>query len=690
MAESSKRHHWDRHLVEADTVTNSDFATSQKADAKWRPDIQGLRAIGVLSVVLFHARVPGFEGGFVGVDVFFVISGFLITGMLYRPTGEIRFWKFVASRVRRLVPAASLVLLVVVACISLTISPLMQSGYLTSVADAAKQTVNLSFATSSTDYLAGDQDSNPVLNFWTLSLEWQYYLVWALVSLVAIWITVRMGRSHRGVGMALALVGLLGSLVLSVGLVSDAPGDAFFLLQSRLWEFMVGAVLFFVIGRIGEVTRPLGLVLGWFGLAAILIAVFGFESTTPFPGFAALLPVGGAALVILAGAKSSDIDQNQSGINVLSVSALLSLPPFERIGLVSYSWYLWHWPALVFVATWWGVGLGGTAVHSPWLVGLAVLVGAYILSELTYQFVEEPFRRRWLPSTWVSLGFGIGATAAIVALSVVLSGWIAPWKASAETIAVASAAKRDLPKPGRDGCQRAMVSPNSEPCIYGDPDGKKTVALWGDSHAAMWFPPLEKLAKEKNIKLVVWAKGSCPPSFPTDSPAVSSLAQNCGSWNKSVEDQILEMHPNVVILAGMWQGYIPEGKSRDEALSVLRGSLEATVDGLNKNGIPVILMQDVPKSPYPSVPVCLTERSAGECDFEAGGSYNGDFEAAIVEGKNAVVVSYNEVLCPGGTCRAVVKGKVIYRDDDHITGTYGRTLDPDLFWKAMQRLGVDD
>lgn len=666
-------------------------AKQSSNNKNWRPDIQGLRAIAVLGVVLFHAEVPGFSGGFVGVDVFFVISGLLVTGMLYRANRSTGIFSFLASRVQRLVPASICVLLVVTVLVWLTSSPLVKGELLKSIAASALEYVNITFANNSTDYLAGDDDSNPVLNFWTLSLEWQYYLLWAVVSLLAIWILKKRGYATWKVGLALAVTGLIVSFVISVQMVSSSPGTAFFLLQSRLWEFLVGAVLFFLIGRVTLGTPRLRFWYGWVGVVAICLSITLYSASTQFPGVAALLPVLGTALVILAGAPEPQQDRNDAresfvSPRTLSATSILSISVANRIGLTSYSWYLWHWPGLVLVAAWWGESLDGDSVDLPWRWGIVVLVATYILAELSYRFVEEPFRRSWLKTTPSSLGFGIVSTAVVVALALGLTQIASPAQSDTQIVHKASAAMKDFPLPVQDGCQRALPAAESKPCVYGDVSAEKSIAIWGDSHAAMWFSPLNKMSKEHHLKLLLWSKGSCPPGFPTEDPTLFTAAQHCKSWGADVMQQILEMKPKAVVLAGMWQGYVPKDGSNEAAMATMKSSVEKTIDQLNDAGIPVVLVQDVPQSPYPSVPQCVAQKGVAECDFTADPSFDGNFERSIVEGRNAVVVNYNDDLCPGGQCEVVVGGNFLYRDDDHITGSYSKTLDPNVFWNQIREV----
>lgn len=367
------------------------------ASAKWRPDIQGLRAIAVLGVVLFHAGVTRVDGGFTGVDVFFVISGFLITGMLYplsdAPTRSIP--SFLTSRVRRLLPASIFTLIVVTLVTWLTIDPLQRTAIFEQVRYAALQVSNISMANDSNDYLAGDAALNPVMHFWTLGLEWQYYLVWAALMAICL-LVFRKHRSALRMAIAVLLVALFAStLVASVILTPEDPGPSYFLLTTRAWEFAIGGLVFIVAPwfarRIGVAIRT---AMAWFGVVGIVASFFVINSSTVFPGYAALLPVVATAMVIVAGHEPLS-----RGAGLVLDNAVA-----QRLGATSYSWYLWHWPFLVFPLLWWG--------EQPLWVKLGLVALAYLVAELSYVSIEQPARYK-LPKFKKAL---IALPAALIAI----------------------------------------------------------------------------------------------------------------------------------------------------------------------------------------------------------------------------------------------------------------------------------
>ncbi len=661
---------------------------------RWRRDVQGLRAVAVLAVVLYHAKVPGITGGFVGVDVFFVISGFLITGILLGPVfaGQPRgrgWWDFVGSRVRRLVPASTVVLIVTAAATWVLASPLTVSSYLASIRDAALQIVNISFARDSADYLAGDVTDNPVMNFWTLSLEWQFYVVWALVMVAVVW-SLRAANRHRVTAIvAVTVVAFVASLAYGVWATNVYPGDAFFLLPSRLWEFLAGALVFFASTRWAP-SRGLSQVMAWAGLAMIVVAVVTFSETTAFPGYAALLPVVGTVLVIAAGSYRGDTPSER----------VLGNAVFQRFGAVSYSWYLWHWPALVLVALW---------VDVPdrlwWPVGVLVVAASYLLAEATFWLVEEPFRRRFraLRQPGVAIGAAVAATAIVagsataaahatqvpeVTADQLLSDIAA---GTADPVEAALFAQSDRPSATSDGCQRSKASTKTDPCEYGDLTSDRTIVLWGDSHAVQWLPAVDKLAQRDGLRVLLYAKGACQP-FETPPPTFSPLDPSCYGWQQATVRAIEAEQPEAVIVAGRWLNSRRDGRSGPIDPAADRATAEAigsTVRTLTDSGAKVLVVVDSPQAPR-DIPACVTDRGFEDCSFPLEPAFAGDLERSAIAGNpNAAVVDFIGDICPDGVCRAESGGFVTYVDDNHVTATFVSSLPLTPWREALRAVGVE-
>src|SRR3954447_3313191 len=341
--------------------------------APFRPDIEGLRAVAVLLVLAYHARIPGFSGGYIGVDVFYVVSGFLITGLIVRElraTGRVDLVTFYARRARRLLPAALVVIALTVIASAIVLPPLRVPDVAADGAAAALYVSNIRFAAQATDYLQAELDPSPLLHFWSLGVEEQFYLFWpALLLLVA-------GRraNIRRIGLVVAMVALLSFGLGVVWTASDAP-LAFFLLPARAWELAVGASLAIGVARLTRLRTSVATIAVGAGLALILAGAVVFDIDTPFPGTAALLPVVGTALVIAGG-----IPQPLNG-----VSRVVAVRPMRWIGGISYSLYLWHWPLLVLPAAAVGRAL-------PWPARLGLVALTFVLAEASRRWIEDPIR----------------------------------------------------------------------------------------------------------------------------------------------------------------------------------------------------------------------------------------------------------------------------------------------------------
>lgn len=388
----------------------------------FRPDVEGLRAVAVLLVLLFHAGVPALPGGFAGVDVFFVISGFLITTLLVaeaQATGTVALRRFWARRARRLLPASALVILVT-ALLTLAVLPMTrwrEVGW--DLIAAAAYVLNWRLADRSVDYLAEDSVPSPVQHYWSLAVEEQFYLVWPLLVLAVTWWAGRAAARARGERSAtrrrltsyqegvlvVGLVVVLPSLLLSVWAAGAAPAWGYLATPTRLWQLGAGALLALVAGRLRGMPPALATALGWGGLAAVLLGAVLHDPTTPWPGTAALVPTLGTVAVLAAGLR---LPRQGAG-------RLLALPPLQWLGGMSYSLYLWHWPLLVMATARWGELSVGE--------GLAVVAASVVPAWLGHRLVEQPLRRRPVlvrrPLAALALGLactlvGVGAGGALI------------------------------------------------------------------------------------------------------------------------------------------------------------------------------------------------------------------------------------------------------------------------------------
>ncbi|MDE9366671.1 acyltransferase family protein [Luteipulveratus sp. YIM 133132] len=386
--------------------------TERDGDRAYRPDIEGLRAVAVGLVLLAHAGIPGLAGGFVGVDVFFVISGFLITGLLAREvsaTGRVSLLRFWARRAKRLLPASATVLAVTVLLTWAFLPTLRWDEAGGDVVAAAAYVVNWHLASRSVDYLAEDSAPSVVQHYWSLSVEEQFYVLWPLLILAAVWAARRLRVPvRRALAVALTLI-VVPSLAWSMWLTSTSAAQAYFVTPTRLWELGVGGLVALSVGWWRSLTPMAGRALAWSGLAVVIGGAAVIDTSTAWPGYAALVPTLGAAAVIAGGCGGSGGLGGRGGLGGFGAGVVLALPPMQRVGAMSYSLYLWHWPVLLVAADQWG--------PLRWWQGLLAVAASVVPAWLTYTLLEDPVRRWSLLSRVPRAALAVGAACTAVSLA---------------------------------------------------------------------------------------------------------------------------------------------------------------------------------------------------------------------------------------------------------------------------------
>ncbi|MDJ0382030.1 acyltransferase family protein [Streptomyces sp. G-G2] len=659
----------------------------------FRPDIEGLRAVAVLAVLAFHAGIPGMAGGFVGVDVFFVISGYLITGLLVREaitTGRIRLGDFFSRRARRLLPSAAVVLgAVAVAGAWLTV-PLRRTGLEYDVVAAALSFANWRFVSQQTDYLAAGHDQSPLLHFWSLAVEEQFYLFWAPLMAVIAFCAARVVRRGRVVRVVVALVTallILGSFALSLRWSDDSVSLAYLGTPSRVWQFGAGALLALLPWHLLRgPRRPLRLLCGWAGAAAIGWCVLSYDATTPYPGYAALVPTLATAAVILAAIPGRG-ERNVEG--AFGVGRLLAGRAPRAIGRLSYTLYLWHWPVLVLAEA----RLGALG----WPAKAALTAAAVLPALATMRWVERPLRRSRTVSELPRRGLSVGITAIVlpVVLALVvgtttlrlmgpdtpvdLQG-LPPGAASGPTLLARgpnapaldgpvvpgpAQARKDFPPDGN--CEVDPAVTRSPDCLFGAVDSPDRIVLLGDSHAGQWFSPMLALASQRGWALQELVKQGCPlPTLAVDNPQLGRGYRECGTWRADALDRLRQRpKPRLIVIASL------NRYTADQTL--LAGAWEETLKPLRALGAPIVYIEDTPV-PGTDVPACVSgsPRTPEACAFGRTAAQPGDpLARKIASGAlpGVQTISVNPVLCPGTgpTCPAVRDRILLYRDDSHLT-----------------------
>ena len=682
----------------------------------FRPDIEGLRAVAVVAVVLFHAGLPGVTGGYIGVDVFFVISGFLITGLLWREvtsTKTVQLGRFYGARARRLLPAAAAVGIVTAVASAAVLPPLQARGVFLDGIASALYVGNYRFALQGTDYLSADLPS-PFQHYWSLGVEEQFYLLWPALIIGAAWLVrrARNGAVSRAAPYAVLAVLGVASLVAAVVWTRTSPPWAFFSLPTRAWELAAGGLVALSIEHWRRLPLLPAAVVGWGGLAVIVLACTQLDTKTPYPGTAALLPVLGTALIIGGGCATGS----------LGVGRVLCRPAMRAVGRVSYSWYLWHWPVLLLMPPLLGVPAGLAGRLS------AILVSAG-LAVITLHLVENPgrFAGTLRRSVKASLAVAAGATAAaacacvlllnvipvpvghgtavptanIVALPPASLPAVSPQEAVVrQTFAqvrdavAASAGLRAVPSnldpslaqaPADkaavfvNGCVRSWREVGQSECATGDVASPTTVALVGDSHAAMWEPAFRKVAEQRHWRLETLAKVTCPLlELRITSPYLGRAYTECVQWRGQIMDRLRAGHPRLVVLDMSRRYGADFGFTSYDPAWI--DSLGRTVAQLRSTGATVLVLGPAP-DPHGSAPACLSGHldDATACApprpaaLDDGGI---SAERAATTGAGGQYADLTDLFCAPDRCPVIVGNTLVFRDDNHVTTEYAQLLTP--------------
>ncbi len=644
---------------------------SRSGHGAFRPDIEGMRGIAVLLVVLYHVGIPGIRGGFTGVDVFFVLSGFLITDLLVKEaarTGRISFVQFYARRTRRLLPAAILVLTVTLVACLLMLSPLEQFRYASSAVATSVYASNLHFMRQATDYFGPNLASDPFLHTWSLAVEEQFYLVWPML------IALGFGGS-RPVGRLVKLIiaVCVVSLAACVWLTVVKKPWAFFGSPLRAWEFGIGGLACLV--PVAALRHRPGLcrALGWGGLVTVLIGATTLTGHMLFPGPWALLPAMGTVGMLLAG----------TGMPGIGVGVPLGSPPLQHLGRLSYSWYLWHWPVLVLAL----------AVAPDLSVPAKALCAAGALAAAAVAFALVENRIRFHPALLPRPRFSL-ALAAVLSLAGLVFG-LGSHEYSAQLLSrqpqrAFAKAVGDGPSLKRRGCFMSEARKGLRQCVFGDSASSITLVLFGDSHAAQWFPALEQVAKERHWRLVSMVRASCPvATVPVYDPRGGEEQAECAVWRRLALRRIVELQPTLVVMANS-VGYIKRPGESD-GLSQLsyrqwEEGIRTTFVSLDSAGVRGLFFRDTPRA-KDDVPLCLSRAAyfgweqrecAAERDEALYPEIYGLEQRAASGLPHVSTVDLSDLVCGPAVCETVQRGMVVYRDHSHLTASFARSLAPAL------------
>lgn len=640
-----------------------------------RPDIQALRAFAILAVLLYHLWPKRFDGGYIGVDVFFVISGYLITGQLWRQVernNKVDFTDFWARRARRLLPA-SLLVIAATAVATFFLSP--KTWFLSVIGDVFASTFyveNWQLAAKATDYLQEDAPDSPFIHFWSLSVEEQYYVFWPIVMFVALWLS-RKARSHKPTVVSVLAIIFVGSLAYSIYLTAALPSLAYFSTFTRAWEFAAGALLSVLLAgdRVADSKLANNPLFAWVGLALMTAPIILFDAKTPFPGYWAAVPVLGAVMVLFGGQSKSRFMPRR----------LIASKPIQFIGDISYSLYLWHMPLIIL---------------APWLLyreignkdRLVIFALAVVLGWLSKRFVEDPVRFGKLSKLRPSRQLLVSAVGLAVVAGMAFGGQIAAakffknsWASSAITPNL-NTVKDDKPAIESDECRSSTNETTFKTCVRGVATGEIRVALIGDSHARQYFAGIETIALANDWQLTIISKSACPIMDVALWPSRVSYS-SCKPWNIEFAKYMAEVEPFDLVISSSSSLVTQNEPEYAKAYA-------SSIASISAKGTQVMVITDNPKplskersggSPL-DFKTCLESATAESVQFcavtrAAALTPKDGFPAAVLDTPGVFVVDFTDLYC-GETCIPVIDGILVYRDHSHITNTFAEWLSPHI------------
>lgn len=647
----------------------------------YRADIDGLRALAVLSVVAFHGGIPGFAGGFTGVDVFFVISGYLLTGILMRELddGQYTLTGFYVRRARRILPAVTVVVLASLLAGFYLMAPSQFAQTANAARGVATISVNMYFARIKADYW--DQSSladQPLLHTWSLAVEEQFYVGLPLL----LWLAYRLGTAGRDdraqarrIVQGVLVLSALASIAYAQYLLEVRPGDAFFLVLPRAWELIIGSCLAVWLHRVSPINTPwVRDAAGWLGIAFVAASIIMLQERMLFPGLAALLPCLGTLSLIWSGS-----------LGVGPVQKLLATSPLVWVGKLSYSLYLWHWPVLVLVnsAGWYGHGLP----YVPLYLQLATM---FFLAWLSWRFVEQPFRNGrigWSSRRVLTVSI---ATLVVIYLSGTVAKEIAkdsfPLKMSTPQLVLQlQNDMRTTPGIRCEGSDEpSVIRQNGGGCFVGNGASAPRFAVLGDSHARMYTEGLDVLLRERQVRGIIMARSSCVPALAIEPPSRSE----CLELTNASFDFLSNSNIPLVVLAGYWIDLA----SDDDRASLLLQGIESAIVKLRAQGKQVVLLMDVPELHDDSQAYRAALQSVRQGGIPVFGPTLNEHKKTqsrvyyllqvIAKKHELMILDPADLMCGVSGCLIADKGRAVYRDRHHITddaAIYYRDLFSPLF-----------
>ncbi len=645
---------------------------------KYRPDIDGLRALAVLSVIFFHFGFTALGGGYVGVDIFFVISGFLITSIIKKDldAGDFSFVNFYFRRIKRILPALYVTVTATYAVALIFLFPKEFAEFAQSAAAAVLNAANILFWKKAGYFDLGNE-FKPLLHTWSLAVEEQFYLLFPLMMFVMyrVW--------KKGVFFLTAFCAIL-SFALSVYVQQKAPSANFYLIPTRAWELAIGSLV--ALAPVGFRCNPLIKSFGaWTGLALIVIPLFYYTEATVFPGLTALPVCVGAALLIMTGFRS----ENEPA---LLYHRLIATPFPVFIGKISYSLYLWHWPIYIFLNLIWGM--------NPYSVA-AMFALTFLFGYLSYRFVETPFRHSRLSTKSLLLILGAWSVLLIALGAIGLKFQGFPGRFPAETKNYFSGQFNYDPDLANCSESPSAVS-DPKACVIGDTksDEAPKILLWGDSHGRSFTRAMKVAADEANMRFYARNMGGCLPN----NGELWAGREICRYYARAVSDFIKKQKIEHVVLISRWslyrngsegknhvKMYNAQGAIHGETLkSAFDESFEAVIQDLKREGVKITIVHQLPSfdvhipeftaRKYLWWDLKRTDQEKALTDQARYSGYNLEFErkfSSYLQENGVREINPGEIFCPGpGKCLTEKDGYALYRDTNHLSVYGAETLAP--------------
>jgi peptidoglycan/LPS O-acetylase OafA/YrhL len=686
---------------------------------KFRPDIEVLRAIAVLAVVISHSKIT-LESGFIGVDIFFVISGFLITKHLHdevQKTGSVSMGGFYARRILRILPASVFVVLMTILAFLIWLSPLQTINYGWDSFVASLSGMNYRLAVTGTDYFNSTSLPTPFQHFWSLAVEEQFYVIWPLLIIIIAKIFIRKPKTLVNstdlkyidfesenkrvqafekefaavyflkfkIAITLLLILIIAtSLYLSYSVTLQSQPWAYFGLQTRAWQLAIGSLLAFYVSTFAKINHKVAAILSWLGFAGLILGFVWISEKTVYPGLWSLIPTLSTALIVLSGVNETKY----------SFENLFNCRPVRWIGKISYSWYLVHWP--LFVMFFYTVGDGLSAVHK-----FALILVSFVLANLCFLLVENPIRF----ATWVrvslvrtfALGLlliliSAGASYSVVyikteslknyeevevvqnvldekALTQRIKQGLASKKIPFELKTPLSMVPTDRPYLNCYVPQSDIELPEIDKCTIKNPKNTKTIALIGDSHIYQWANAFQKIAEKYNYNLLTLVKPGCPMyEVSVFDPTLNRDYSECYIWRKNMLKKLAEIKPDIVIHSGI----IYKEANVEKFIDYMK-----TLKSITSNVVNIV---DTRK-PNIQIPECLTKNSDDiqKCTFNTDFELNNGGDIKEQQTKVAKELGVQNIettgwFCFEKLCPPIVQNIVVYQDDNHVSNTYAQYL----------------